>query len=205
MRRVQAPAPSGCSYWKYAALGQTFYTEAADHYHCPIGSYTHGIDLPEQRKHELATVMGTMFQLQYLRPEEVASIPRRQGAFGVALYSPLAQAPFEPEVVLIHGRARQMMLLAEATQAAGVDVGAGLMGRPTCAAIPGALRGRCGVASLGCIGNRVYTELGDDEMYFVFPGEHLARVVEKLAVIVNANRQLERYHQERRVAIAQGA
>jgi hypothetical protein len=23
-----------------------FYTEAADHYNCPVGSYTHGIALP---------------------------------------------------------------------------------------------------------------------------------------------------------------
>src|SRR5438270_826661 len=43
---VNSAGPSGCSYWKRAAQGQTFYTEAADHYPCPIGAYTHGIDLP---------------------------------------------------------------------------------------------------------------------------------------------------------------
>src|SRR5262249_8191499 len=46
---VAQAAPSGCSYWKRAAAGETFYTEAADHYHCPIGAYTHGIELPPER------------------------------------------------------------------------------------------------------------------------------------------------------------
>src|SRR5262249_15153082 len=153
----------------------------------PIGAYTHGIALPAERGQELSQVLGTMFQLNYLRPQEVAGIPRRTQAFGVALYAPLVDAPFEPEVVLVRGPARQMMLLAEAAQAAGVSAGAGLLGRPTCAAIPAALQSQGGVASLGCIGNRVYTEVADDEMYFALPAQHLAAVVEKLTVIIDAN------------------
>src|SRR5947209_16913398 len=78
--RVERAGPSGCSYWKYASEGRTFYTEAADHYNCPIGSYTHGIALPPEQAGELQGVLGTMFTLGYLRPEEVASIPRRQEA-----------------------------------------------------------------------------------------------------------------------------
>ena len=35
--RIDSAAVSGCTYWKYAAEGRTFYTEAADHYGCPIG------------------------------------------------------------------------------------------------------------------------------------------------------------------------
>src|SRR5439155_19956379 len=30
--RVESAGPSGCSYWKLAAEGKVFYTEAADHY-----------------------------------------------------------------------------------------------------------------------------------------------------------------------------
>src|SRR5207247_5750224 len=51
--RIETAAPSGCTYWKYAAQGRTFYTVASDHYGCPIGSYTHGIDLPEEQQREL--------------------------------------------------------------------------------------------------------------------------------------------------------
>src|SRR6516162_683801 len=112
--RVGTPAPSGCTYWKRAAAGQTFYTEAADHYNCPIGAYTHGVDLPPNRAQELPDVLGTMFSLNYVRQEEVPGIPRRRaGTFGVAVYAPLAEAALEPDVILIRGNAKQVMLLAE--------------------------------------------------------------------------------------------
>jgi len=194
---VDAAGPSGCTYWKYAAEGQTFYTDAADHYNCPIGAYTHGVELPPERMQELHGVLGTMFSLGYIRQEEVPGIPHREGAFGVAVYAPLVDAPFEPDVVLVRGNPRQVMLLAEAAQAAGVSTGSGVMGRPTCAAIPEAMRTQHGVASLGCIGNRIYTRLADDELYIALPGKHLAAVTDKLATIVHANRELENYHRAR--------
>jgi uncharacterized protein (DUF169 family) len=194
---IDAAGPSGCTYWRHAAEGRTFYTEAADHHNCPIGAYTHNVELPPERAPELNAVLGTMFQLGYLRPEEVPGVPRREAAFGVAVYAPLGQAPFAPDVILVRGNARQVMLLAEAAQAAGVANGSGLMGRPTCAAIPQALKSSHGVASLGCIGNRVYTGLADDELYYALPGKHAAAVAEKLAGIVHANRELEKYHRSR--------
>jgi uncharacterized protein (DUF169 family) len=191
---VAAAGPSGCSYWKRAAEGETFYTEAADHYHCPIGAYTHGIDLPPAQMQELQGVVGTMVSLGYLRAEEVPGIPRRQETFGVAVYGPLADEAEPPDVVLVRGNARQLMLLQEAAQAAGVAGTAPLMGRPTCAAVPLAMQSESGVSSLGCIGNRVYTDLGDDEFYYALPGKHLAAVTDKLVMIVNANVELEKYH-----------
>lgn len=195
--KLASAGPSSCSYWKYAAEGRTFYTDAADHYNCPVGAYTHGIDLPPARANELNDVVGTMVNLGYLRMEEVPGIPRRQGAFGVAVYAPLAQTPVDPDVVLVRGNAKQVMLLTEAANAAGAGSESGLMGRPTCAAIPEVLRTGRSVASLGCIGNRVYTGLGDDEFYFALPGKHVAAVVEKLATMVRANQELEKYHQAR--------
>src|SRR5262249_36292492 len=134
----------------------------------------------------------------YIRGEEVPGIPRREGAFGVAVYAPLAQASFEPDVVLVSGSAKQLMLLAEAALAAGVGGGAGVLGRPTCAAIPAAVQSQRGAVSFGCIGNRVYTEQADDELYVVLPGKHAAAVAEKLKTIVHANRELEAYHRAKR-------
>jgi uncharacterized protein (DUF169 family) len=198
--RVSSAGPSGCSYWKRAAAGETFFTEAKDHYNCPIGAYTHGVDLPPERMQELQGVLGTMFSLGYLRQEEVPGIPRREVAFGVTVYAPLAKASFEPDVILLCGNARQMMLLAEAAGPAGAAAGGGLMGRPTCAAIPEAMRSQHVVASLGCIGNRIYTELQDDELYFALPGQHLESVTANLSTIVEANRQLEIYHRAKLAA-----
>jgi hypothetical protein len=39
--------------------------------------------------------------------------------------------------------------------------------------------------------------MADDELYFALPGGQLDRMVEKLAAIVNANRELEKYHRAR--------
>ncbi len=58
--RVAKAGPAGCAYWKQAAEGAVFYTEAADHYNCPVGSYTHGVTLPPARAKELEDVVGTM-------------------------------------------------------------------------------------------------------------------------------------------------
>ena len=129
--------------------------------------------------------------------EEVPNIPRRASRFGVAVYAPLDRASGPADIVLVCGNAKQIMLLEEAAQAAGCGGGAALMGRPTCAALPAAMLTQRGVASLGCIGNRVYTDMADDELYYALPGKHLAAVVGKLAAIVNANRELEKYHRAR--------
>jgi uncharacterized protein (DUF169 family) len=195
--QVEAAGPSGCTYWKQAAEGKTFYTEAADHYNCPIGSFTHGIDLPPAKAQELEGLVGTMIGLEYIRQEEIPTIPRRDAPFGVALYGLLSDARFDADVVLVRGNAKQMMLIAEAAGAAGLSGGNALMGRPTCAMIPATMQGGQVTTSLGCIGNRVYTGLADDEFYAAIPGPKVAPLVDKLATIVAANRELERFHQTR--------
>ena len=65
------------------------------------------------------------------------------------------------------------------------------------ALIPDCITSGMSATNLSCIGNRVYTELGDDELYFVFAGLQLEKIVERLSAIVNANKQLETYHRER--------
>ena len=198
VRRVNTPAPAGCGYWKLAAEGQAFYTEAPDHYNCPVGAHTHGLDLPPEKAKELESMVETMVGLEYLRMEEVQALPQRQGPFGVLVYSPLAEAPCDPDVVLVRGDAKQVMLVAEAARAAGIGHDGATMGRPACAMIPETMESARGTTSLGCIGNRVYTGLGNDELYFSLPGSKVAEVVNKLETIVKANQALEAFHTERR-------
>lgn len=198
VKKVEA---SGCTYWRRAAEGKTFYTEASDHYNCPIGCYTHNVELPDAQMAELESTLGLMGELGYIAMEEVPGIPRRETPFKSAVYSPLADASGTPDVVIISGTPRQMMLLAEAATAAGIGTENGVMGRPTCAAIPAVIQGGQSVSSLGCIGNRVYTALPDDDFYFAFPGKHIDALVEKLETIANANQALEEYHQQRQAEI----
>jgi uncharacterized protein (DUF169 family) len=197
MQRIETPAPAGCGYWRLAAEGRTFYTEAPDHYTCPVGAHTHGVDLPPEVAQQLNGLVQTMVQMQYIKMEEIPTIPRRQSPFRVALYAPLFGAPFEPDVVLVRGTAKQLMLLAEAAQAAGVASGGATMGRPTCAILPESLQSGLATASFGCIGNRVYTGLGDDEGYYAIPGGKVPEVASQLAAIVEANRQLYHFHKDR--------
>jgi len=194
---IDDAAVSGCTYWKLAAEGRTFYTDASDHFGCPIGSYTHGIDLPDEQAKELEGLVGTMVQLQYIAMEEVPEIPQLAGEFGVAIYAPLAEAEFEPDAVLISGTAKQMMLLAEAAHAAGIASDSSMVERPTCAALSAVMQSGRTATNLGCIGNRVYTELEDNELYFVIAGSQLASVVDKLHTIVDANNELESFHRNR--------
>jgi uncharacterized protein (DUF169 family) len=199
---VQAPGPSGCFYWKLATEGKTFYTEAADHLNCTIGAYTHNVELSPEKGKELESMVGEMVKLGYIRSEEVPQIPRRQDSFGVAVYAPLADAPCEPDVVIVRGDARQTMLLTEATKAADIECDVLMMGRPTCAMIPAALQAERGISSFGCIGNRVYTGLENGELYFTIPGQKLAAVVDQLETISGANQHLETFHREHAAAIA---
>jgi uncharacterized protein (DUF169 family) len=68
--------------------------------------------------------------------------------------------------------------------------------------IPQAMRTAQGHTSLGCIGNRVYTGLGDTELYFTIPGSRLPDVVARLETVIHANRELQQYHEGRRTTLA---
>jgi uncharacterized protein (DUF169 family) len=196
--RVDRAMPAGCAYWKRASEGHGFYTTPEDHYGCTVGAFTHNVSLPDDKKAELESVVGTMISLEYLSGDEVPSIPRRPAPLQIAAYAPLGDATFDPDVVVFRGNARQLMLLSEAARSAGVFGGGDILGRPACAMIPQAANSGSAVASFGCIGNRVYTDLEDDEFYVTVPGNGLERTLERLAVILNANVQLKAFHQERK-------
>jgi uncharacterized protein (DUF169 family) len=198
--RVAATEPASCSYWRRAAAGEVFYTVADDHKRCPIGAHTHNVTLSPAEQQELMGLVQTMVGLSYLKMEEVPQIPTRKTPLQVAVYAPLAATPLPPDVVLVRGNARQLMLLSEAAQAAGVAGTGATLGRPTCSVLPEAINSERTAASFGCIGNRVYTGAGENEAYFAIPGSQLGLVEEQLAVIVRANDALEQFHRGRAAA-----
>ena len=193
--------PSGCSFWRLAAEGRTFYTVPSDHYNCAIGSYTHNISLPEERTQELHQTLSFMSGIGYIRMEEIPGIHRLPETPGVVIYAPLGDTPMDPDVVLFAGRPGRLILLQEAVLRAGVRSQVLSLGRPTCMALPAALAHGV-VTSTGCIGNRVYTDLGEDELYVAVPGNDLARVADEVKTIAAANAKLSEYHRERRKALA---
>ena len=194
-------APASCSYWKLAAEGRVFWTGAEDHQSCPIGAHTHGVPMSDAKKQELMGLVGTMVQLGYLKMEEVPGIPHRKAPFQAAVYAPLDRLPVAPDVVLVRGTAAQLMVLVEASQAAGVAPEAPAMGRPTCAALPLTIETRKPAMSLACVGNRVYTGLAEGEGYVALPADALEAVASKLAQLARANAELEKFHRARAAAV----
>jgi uncharacterized protein (DUF169 family) len=68
-------------------------------------------------------------------------------------------------------------------------------------ALPASLQ-QGSILSLGCIGNRVYTGLGENEMYVVFRGRDLDAIADALETILGANAALREYHGTQRQHLA---
>jgi uncharacterized protein (DUF169 family) len=189
--------PSGCSFWRLASEGRTFFTVPSDHYNCPIGSYTHNIPLPAERANELGDTLAFMANIGYVRMEEVPGIPVLPKTPGAVVYAPLGDTPVDPDVVMFWGPAARVMLLHEAAISAGISTSLQTLGRPTCMALPAALA--YGLAmSTGCVGNRVYTAVEEGELYAAVPGNALAKLAEAGRTISSANAKLQDYHEARR-------
>jgi len=188
--------PAGCSFWRLAAEGRTFATLPSDHYNCPIGSYTHNIPLPEDRAGELPAVLETMISLGYLKLEEVPGIPVLPETPKNIMFAPLGDTPVDPDVVLFVATASKLMVLEEAAIRAGVFSKLPLLARPTCMAIPAALAHGM-VTSAGCVGNRIYTRIGEDQMYAAVRGSDLEPIARELETVASANLALAQYHRDR--------
>lgn len=195
--KFEGTEPSGCSFWRLAAGGRTFYTVPENHFNCAVGAYTHNIALSPEREKETEQTLKFMFDLGYVKPEEVPQIPRLPKTPAAILYTPLSESTAIPDVVLFAVKPAGAMLLQEAANRAGVSSGTPALGRPTCMALPASLQHGT-ITSLGCIGNRVYTGLGEDEMYVVLRGKDLPVVVEALNTIGSANTALFDYARSRR-------
>jgi uncharacterized protein (DUF169 family) len=201
VEKFSGSEPSGCSFWRLAAGGRVFYTAPENHFNCAVGAYTHNIPLSPERERETEQTLKMMFDLGYVKPEEVPQIPRLAKTPRAILYAPLGETPAAPDVVLFACKPGAAMLLNEAISRAGVASGVPALGRPTCMALPAAMQ-HGSILSLGCIGNRVYTGLTEEELYVVVRGKDLAVVADALGVITNANAALNDYANGRRQELA---
>jgi uncharacterized protein (DUF169 family) len=196
--------PAGCVFWQLAAT-RTFVTTTKDHELCSIGIHTHHMARPSRSyQRELKQALEAMSGLDYVREEEVASIPVVQHEVKHVIYGPLADFPLDPEVVLLFAHAQQGLILSEA--AARVDKGMPpAMGRPACAVVPQVLNHGYAAMSLGCCGARAYLDaLSDSIAMWAFPGNKLAEYCEQIAVLARANNTLTTFHVRRRQDIESG-
>ena len=204
---VAAPASTvaaGCKFWELGAAGAVA-THASDHQFCSIGIHTHNlVDAPETQARELTATLAAMQGLDYVRPEEIESLPMMAGTNQCVVYAPLAECAHQPSVVLLFTQAAQGLIITEAL--ARVDgVTPTALGRPACALIPHVLNSARSASSLGCCGARAYLDVVDDgTTIWALHGGNLAAYAEAIETFSRANGTLRRFHDLRRADIEAG-
>ncbi|MGH2469274.1 MAG: DUF169 domain-containing protein, partial [Chloroflexota bacterium] len=150
---------------------------------------TMGLPMPPAKRDELTQLVGEMSEAHYLDGAEVPHIPTVPGEKSGIVYGPLAQAQGEVDVVLVWVTPAQAMILEEAagTAAWSDRPGVPTFGRPSCAAIPFAMAHGTAALSLGCQGMRTFTEVAQQHLLGVLPGQALERLAEALPRIATAN------------------
>ena len=181
VEKLSGTQPSGCSFWRLAAA-------RTDLLHGAVGSLQlSGRQLHAQHpaaERARAGVDEHAVADGERRLSEDGRSPRHSAARGDAGGGDLRAAGDDARGARCGARVRHAgspdaaARSGDARDARGTTQASPLplLGRPTCMAIPAALSS--GVASsLGCIGNRVYTGIADDEFYTVIAGKDLASVV----------------------------
>jgi uncharacterized protein (DUF169 family) len=187
--------PAGCAFWREAMKGSSFYTAPSDHYNCAVGAYTHSIPLPAERGSQLNDTIGFMVEKEYLRMEEVPGIPTLEKTPAYIAYGPAESASFKHDLVLIAAKPSQAMLIYETALRAGAGAAlANTLGRPACAVLPLASKTGQASLSLGCIGNRTFTGLPDEELYVCIPGSHWPKLVAELIAVGRANSAMQAHY-----------
>jgi len=193
-----AAAPAGCGFWKQAAAGSVFYTDAADHAGCPIGLMTMGFPLSADQEKEAMGLVGQMEGLGYLAPGEAGSLPMLPGPSACIVYGPLEDLPADPDTVLVLASSEQMMVLGEATEAFHLGgSGLPLHGRPACSVIPRAASTGAPAASLGCAGMRTFTAVEPGTLLFAINGADFPALADRVAALAGANAAMREFYAEK--------
>jgi len=194
--------PAGCSFWREAWDGRTFYTVPADHYNCAVGAYTHNIPQPIERETALNDTIGFMIKCGYLQISEVPMIPVLPKTPRYVAYGPAEEGRFRADVVVIAARPAQMMMVYEAALRSGVgNIATPALGRPGCAVLPMALNTGASALSFGCKRNRTFSGLPDEEMYLAIPGTKWDAVLEALLTIAAANATMEAHYKQHEATV----
>ncbi len=191
-------SPSACSFWSEAQRGP-FYASANEHDNCPLGAYVMGFPGAHSAPSALESVVEAMCDCEYITEEEAAHIPTMmRGAAGI-VYGPLGGFPLAVDLVLLWLRPKQAMLYQEAADRAQRKGGqvSRLLGRPGCSALPVAFQASEPVLSVGCMGMRTFTNVGDDVLLAVIPAARLAGILDALQATGSANNAMEDYYKAR--------
>jgi uncharacterized protein (DUF169 family) len=178
--------PSVCTFFAFGTE-KPFYAGLAAHEDCEIGAFVLGIPPAGELGGRLMGTIGSMQKEGYLNPGEEARVPHNEKAPQWVAYGPLGSLPMPPTGVLLFTRPKGAMLALEAAGSGKDAAPVPMNGRPMCAIMPIMNQGAPVAVSLGCIGSRIYTDIGSDKMVVGIRGDHLAAFAKKLETIVHAN------------------
>jgi uncharacterized protein (DUF169 family) len=190
--------PSGCSFWRLASGSMTFYTIPKDQENCVLGGHIQNIPLAAGRSGEYEKVLSMMTNNGYIKMEEILSIPHLRETPKIIVYAPLGDTPVRPDLVIFVVRAMQTMIIQEAALRSGIGLHLSPLGKPACMSLPAALTKQDLITSAGCMGSRVYTDLGDDELYLIVPGRVLRKITDEVQLIADANSKMVEYYRKQR-------
>jgi uncharacterized protein (DUF169 family) len=173
--------PSVCTFFAEGER-RTFYAGSKAHEDCEIGAFVLGIPPEDELGKRLMSTLGTMQQEGYLEPGEEAKVPHNAKAPKYVAYGPLGSLPVPPTNVLLFARPKSAMLALEA-----VHFNSPMNGRPMCAIMPVLNAGAKVAFSMGCIGSRTYTQMGDDRMVVGIRGDYLDQFLSAVRKVRHAN------------------
>jgi len=167
----QGRVPAGCVFWAEGAE-RAFSTVPEDHGNCTVGSITHGLLAPGDAagREDVAELVSA----GWVGPSALTELPKVTGRPGSVVYSPLAAAAVDPDVVLLVVDGRQLMVLADALPELAVE------GKPQCGIVATAKERGLPSASFGCALSRQRTGMGPDEMTCALPAAQLDAIVESV-------------------------
>ncbi len=194
VREHAGGAPSVCTFF---AEGQkhAFYAEQKAHEECEIGAFVMGIEPVGALGTRLVATIGTMVKEGYLHPGEEAKIPHNAQSPKVVAYGPLGSLSTPPTTVLMFANPKSAMLALEAAPGPVPH-----NGRPMCAIVPTLVQGAPMAFSTGCIGSRVYTQMGDDRVVIGVRGDYLEKFHQGIQRIRRANEIVKSEDPRRRAA-----
>lgn len=177
-----AAQPAGCCFWA-PAQQQRLDTVAADHAHCSVGSYTHGL-IPLERAaagEDTAALVGSGW-VGEADLKAAAALPFCPSSI---TYQPLAEA-HKPDVVLVRLSPSALMTLL------GAIPELTLARKPQCVIVPLAHGGQVAV-SPGCAVSRTRTNLPDDELTCAMPARDLESIISRLEASTAADRAVSEF------------
>lgn len=184
--------PSVCTFFA-EGKDRTFYAGTRAHESCEVGAFVMGIPPQGELGQRLMATIGEMTKGGYIHPGEEAKIPHNANAPKYVAYGPLGSLPMPPTSVLMFAKPHSAMYALEAAH-----FQAPLNGRPMCAIVPTLQAGAPVAVSMGCIGSRIYTQMGEDRMVVGVRGDHVEKFVEELKRIRQANAAVAREDTQRR-------